>query len=448
LGPSVNLAQAKWLAGKLAEFNVDWTQDADAMMGGIPAEDRKQIVALAQKARWRTEKDEEHEAANVNKIDPVTLQWKSDAIGEGSRVMPVFLNLRNPLDLTSLKARKPSLKQFVALLNERGIGMTMRDFPFSGRDLYQMLNNTDVAEKLRRKALEAGYDGIVFKDFYDPKTKGTSYIAFSGEQIKSASGNRGSFDPTRANINESAYGAMVRRVFEAWDETKYERDKAGRFAPKSGGGTAKPASTRDVRKAVDAWAGTPDDYAHHEDIRAMTENLANHENGQVVEVVDGEIPSRVAMQHGVALLRAIRSAKPQGTLYRGIALTPASLSPNLNDQDTIKHLTTPGYRFDRLLDSWTSDRELAKQFSEGEHETGFAPEGATPFILVMHGGKAVDVSELSSSHDIQQMGEFLTGGTFEVVSAKRRGKGWEIEIQHLDTIDPETLPDPANVKLI
>lgn len=203
LGPSVNLAQAKWLAGKLAEFNVDWTQDADAMMGGMPAEDRKQVVALARKARWRTEKDEEHAAANVNKIDPLTLQWKSDATGEGSRVMPVFLNLRNPLDLTSLKARKPSLKQFVALLNERGIGMTMRDFPFSGRDLYQMLNDTDVAEKLRRKALEAGYDGIVFKDFYDPKTKGTSYIAFSGEQVKSASGNRGSFDPTRANINES-----------------------------------------------------------------------------------------------------------------------------------------------------------------------------------------------------------------------------------------------------
>lgn len=257
-----------------------------------------------------------------------------------------------------------------------------------------------------------------------------------------------SITPSGSNLSEANHVSMLHRVFEAWDETKYERDKAGRFAPKSGGGTAKPVSTRDVRKAVDAWAGTPDDYAYHEDIRSMTQNLVNHDGDKVMDLWDGEIPSRLAMQHGVALLRAIHAAKPQATLYRGIVLAPATLSPNLNDQKTIDKLTTPGYRFDRILDSWTSDSKLAEQFADGTHNLGFRPKGSTPFMLVMHGGKAVDVSELSSSPSIQKAGEFLTGGTFEVVSAKRRGDGWEIEIQHIDTLDPETLPDPASVKLI
>lgn len=198
----VSLKQAKWLTTKLSQFGVDWSQDAESMMSGIPTEVKQEIGRLSVEATRRTFKDEEHAAANVNQIDPVTLQWKQDTIGVGSQVMPVYLNLRKPLDLTELKARKPSLKQFVALLNEKGIAMTMRDFPFSGRDLYQMLNDADVAEKMRRLAMRAGYDGIVFKDFYDPKTKGTSYIAFRPDQVKSASGNIGTFHGDK--ITESA----------------------------------------------------------------------------------------------------------------------------------------------------------------------------------------------------------------------------------------------------
>lgn len=65
------------------------------------------------------------------------------------------------------------------------------------------------SEIIRLMFEEAGYDGIIDKSVYhkflmegtDPDT--THYIAFHPQQIKSATGNRGTFDPNDANIARS-----------------------------------------------------------------------------------------------------------------------------------------------------------------------------------------------------------------------------------------------------
>jgi len=50
-------------------------------------------------------------------------------------------------------------------------------------------------------AQKKGYDGMIIKNVYDQGGFGTQYVAFSPEQIKSATGNRGTFDAGERNIN-------------------------------------------------------------------------------------------------------------------------------------------------------------------------------------------------------------------------------------------------------
>ena len=49
-------------------------------------------------------------------------------------------------------------------------------------------------------AQKKGYDGMIIKNVYDQGGFGTQYVAFSPEQIKSATGNRGTFDAGERNI--------------------------------------------------------------------------------------------------------------------------------------------------------------------------------------------------------------------------------------------------------
>jgi len=75
--------------------------------------------------------------------------------------------------------------------------------------------NPGDVEGQMQKAKSAGHDGMIVKnivDDYNQKGKPTDiYVTFSPEQIKSATGNRGTFDPSSPNIlNQSAqYGGLA-----------------------------------------------------------------------------------------------------------------------------------------------------------------------------------------------------------------------------------------------
>jgi hypothetical protein len=90
-----------------------------------------------------------------------------------------------------------------------------------------------------RDAIRSGkYDSVIIRD---TKDEGTVYVALKPEQVKSAVGNRGTFDPKSKRIDES----------DAWDESAHPRGQpgnAGQFASKGAGSTA---------RAQDADAGTP-----------------------------------------------------------------------------------------------------------------------------------------------------------------------------------------------
>ena len=110
-------------------------------------------------------------------------------------VYPTFLKMENPLEVEANRRHWSELPD-----------------PFGGRRLRRI-------DGLAKEALERGFDGMIVHGLYDApdtmqnRTKATTYIVFEPTQIKSAAGNRGTFDPESANILEQP--APIYTVTEA-----------------------------------------------------------------------------------------------------------------------------------------------------------------------------------------------------------------------------------------
>lgn len=124
--------------------------------------------------KWEADKgmtDQEYESAALIKLD-------NDAgyIAQGSNVVPVYLSLQNPY---------------------------VKDF---GGAEY----NPEVFSTFMREAKELGHDGVIITNVDDSKYTarglGVTYVAFEPEQIKSAIGNRGTFDPKNRDLRYSRSG--------------------------------------------------------------------------------------------------------------------------------------------------------------------------------------------------------------------------------------------------
>ena len=104
--------------------------------------------------------------------------------GDGARVIPAFVSIKNPLILktgSDLVTRLPD-------------GTNTRDLVGDNLD----------GSKIKRIALDGGHDGVVQ---IRPNGLIGDLVAFHPEQIKSATGNRGTFDPNDPSIlNQQARG--------------------------------------------------------------------------------------------------------------------------------------------------------------------------------------------------------------------------------------------------
>jgi hypothetical protein len=103
--------------------------------------------------------------------------------GDGASVMPVYVSLKNPLvvrqsdglPLEAIAAKYPEI--------------------FKGRDPFD-LSGVQVADAIRA----AGYDGVVQQSRLDPFFE---VMVLDPEQIKSATGNQGTYDPGNPDIRKS-----------------------------------------------------------------------------------------------------------------------------------------------------------------------------------------------------------------------------------------------------
>jgi hypothetical protein len=99
--------------------------------------------------------------------------------GKAENVMPVHLSLKNPFYAT--------MEHKTALKN------ALMDDPYA-------------AEEFRNKLMEAGHDGVILD--YGTKDNVREYVAFDPTQIKSATGNKGTFDPSKPDITKRDGGEV------------------------------------------------------------------------------------------------------------------------------------------------------------------------------------------------------------------------------------------------
>lgn len=108
--------------------------------------------------------------------------WKR---GDGSNVMPLFASVQNPLDI-----RQPLTAQAAKALQDIGIASAKEGAPAPLLTMEKKFGSVGEAAKA------AGFDGLFH---YGPAGK-KHILVFDNTQIKSATGNRGTFDPNNPNI--------------------------------------------------------------------------------------------------------------------------------------------------------------------------------------------------------------------------------------------------------
>lgn len=134
----------------------------------------------------------------------------------GGTVMPVYLSINKPLDVTSTdNASVARLREVAARMQEIDPEINNPDFIVGKAgydDFWELLDTAEGGDVLVQAARDLGYDGIkmIEPDLetrdpnYVPDRDGAvTWVAFEPTQIKSAIGNRGTFDPTNPDIRYS-----------------------------------------------------------------------------------------------------------------------------------------------------------------------------------------------------------------------------------------------------
>lgn len=190
-------------------------------------------------------------------------------IQEGASVLPVFLSLRKPLDL-----RDGFGDQEIRALEEHGIdsGWMASQRP---DEMWEAFDGED-GKNLKAAMLKAGYDGAVIAEPDGAGNLKDSYVAFHPEQIKSATGNRGTFDPNDPNILKQGVPQGVKgatrflednraviHAFESADVSTFAHETAHIFRRdlQQSLAEALPEHREQIAsdiKAAEEWAGVKD----------------------------------------------------------------------------------------------------------------------------------------------------------------------------------------------
>lgn len=126
-------------------------------------------------------------------------------------IMPVYLSIQNPLDLTGLGNTEMPASDFIEYLKEKGVRLFYDDIQYFKHDRLKpwgwIGNNY---HKILPAIKSNGFDGIImYEDTAKPDLRGYGrniesmvYAVFEPQQIKSASGNNGEFSPSNPDITK------------------------------------------------------------------------------------------------------------------------------------------------------------------------------------------------------------------------------------------------------
>lgn len=148
----------------------------------------------------------------------------------GQNVLPVYASIKKPLDLTEL-GQTASLRETAEFLAEKNIiksldqdildeiasELSTEDFAFTSRTVgpvYRMVEALGAHADIKK----AGYDGVKMTDTDVKGRPFTAWASFEPEQIKSAIGNKGTFDKNNPDIRfmPDALSQIDTPTFKKW----------------------------------------------------------------------------------------------------------------------------------------------------------------------------------------------------------------------------------------
>jgi len=153
-------------------------------------------------------------ALDVNKIAEMAAKRKRGenldpsemGYGPSSQMLPVHMAIKKPFVPGNSLITKPMLDTYAAEL--KATNSHLDDYSFEN---WAASKIKDFAEKKKVSVNALNGDGVAYQRVlkaggYDGLKDGTAYVAFEPTQIKSAVGNRGTFDPKEPDITKAGGG--------------------------------------------------------------------------------------------------------------------------------------------------------------------------------------------------------------------------------------------------
>ncbi|MFA6351434.1 MAG: JAB domain-containing protein, partial [Bacteroidales bacterium] len=149
--------------------------------------------------------------------------------GRDAILMPVYLNIKSYADLTTDFGNWEADMDLADKLHEWGVITDEQHAEIESNPVGDYYNGvySRAARRLVGMIKENGYDGIRYKNRFEAKTA-PSFIVFSPSQIKSATGNMGSFDPDN---NDIRFRTVSPIGFYSTVENALESIKQGKGTP-------------------------------------------------------------------------------------------------------------------------------------------------------------------------------------------------------------------------
>jgi hypothetical protein len=257
--------------------------------------------------------------------DPEFASGYADDFGKspGSGVVSkVYASLQNPLVLeTTRRGQDPVVLGFIKL------GMDPKKAEAFAEKQYEQKGY--IYNQLKNKAVAAGHDGIM--QFVDGEL--TEVVAFRPEQVKSATGNRGTFNPTNPDIRfmPAASAVQGRGIVNRGEDSR-------RFMPAGNDDTTQVASDY-VRKAFrreynphTTYDQVPEDLL--KEIADYFQNVAKHEPESPEVLRAYQAMADETIEQYKAMIDAGIEPEP----YNGVGEPYASSEEMMRDVRDNKHL--------------------------------------------------------------------------------------------------------------
>ena len=262
----------------------------------------------------------------------------SGRFAEGGAIMPVYLSVKNP--------KRESLDT----MEEMEMDFTPSEVEAYGKDLR-----------------DSGYDGIIFKG----DSGVDELVAFEPEQIKSATGNRGTFDPNDPRINYSleplseqdAEAEAQAEAEKARKESEYNTPTEQKYEAAKADFDANPDTQSD--KKFEELILLKEKARKSREAYDLRKSYTDKKKAPAMRKVDKILTERKTFEDVRVTLRKldeiVRGLHPNlRTRFRGFE-SPAGY--NVNEADRIKFLERQRQRVQDVFDreKYYSDRRAARK---------------------------------------------------------------------------------------